>query len=62
MYENNTPDWQKDVPCYYCFACIHFCPAHAIQIKGGKTSKKSRYHHPSVDAADIAAQKQGVRR
>ena len=54
----SAPYWKKDVPCYYCFACIHFCPTHAIQIKGTKTPEKSRYHHPSIDAADIAAQKQ----
>jgi len=51
------PVWSDSVRCAYCFACLHYCPAEAVQIKGRKTAEKGRYHHPAIKAADIAAQK-----
>lgn len=54
---DGKPVWQKDRPCTFCFACIHYCPAKAIQFKNKKTSSRGRYHHPDVRANDIAAQK-----
>jgi len=51
------PLWADSVHCAYCFACLHYCPAEAVQIKGRKTAEKGRYHHPAIKAADIAAQK-----
>lgn len=56
--KNNQPQWTENIDCINCFACLHFCPAEAIQIKGRKTFTKGRYHHPAVKAADIAGQKQ----
>ncbi len=56
--KNGKPHWQSNIPCTYCFACIHFCPARAIQIKRRNTIKKGRYHHPSIKAADIMEQKE----
>ena len=52
----NKPYWRKDVPCYHCLACIHYCPCAAIQ-NTKKTEKKGRYHHPSITYRDIATQK-----
>lgn len=52
----NKPYWRKDVPCYHCLACIHYCPCAAIQ-NTKKTEKKGRYHHPAISFKDIANQK-----
>jgi ferredoxin len=54
---DGKPVWRDSVRCAYCFACLHYCPSAAIQIKGRKTAEKGRYHHSAVKAADIAAQK-----
>jgi ferredoxin len=43
--------------CEQCFACIHFCPVAAIQIRGKKTRVRGRYHHPDVAADDVASQR-----
>ena len=53
---DGKPVWEDSVRCAYCFACLHYCPAEAIQIKGRKTANKGRYHHSAIKAADIAAQ------
>lgn len=50
------PVWQRDVRCYHCLACIHYCPQKAIQINNA-TKKAGRYHHPEVSASRIEAQK-----
>lgn len=54
---NGKPVWQKDVDCFYCFACISFCPVLAIQAKGKRTKRKGRYRHPLIKSSDIANQK-----
>ena len=51
------PVWDETVQCSYCFACLHFCPGEAVQIRGRKTASKGRYHHPEIKAGDIALQK-----
>lgn len=51
------PVWQDDVPCFYCYACFNFCPPQSILVTGKWDRKDYRYHHPTVTAADIAAQK-----
>lgn len=53
----NQPEWDKCVNCTYCFACIHYCPTKAIQIRKSKTESKGRYHHRLVSSKDIARQK-----
>ena len=53
---DGKPNWDEAIPCTYCFACLHFCPAEAVQIRGRKTAEKGRYHHPAIRAVDIAAQ------
>lgn len=55
--KDGRPVWNPDVPCHFCLACIHFCPAKAIQIRGSKTPVRGRYTNASVTANDIAAQK-----
>jgi MinD superfamily P-loop ATPase len=44
------PAWQHH--CEQCFACLHWCPAQAIQY-GKHTAGRTRYHHPDVMAKDI---------
>jgi len=55
--KDGRPEWIESIDCVYCFACLHYCPVEAIQIKGRKTLTKGRYHHADVKAADIARQK-----
>jgi ferredoxin len=57
LNKEKKPIWQDDVKCTYCFACLHFCPVQAIQIRGRNTKDKGRYHHPTIKAKDIALQK-----
>lgn len=51
------PQWSDATPCFLCFACIHFCPSQAVQIRGAGTGRKGRYHHQEISWKDIAAQK-----
>ena len=55
---NKKPVWQKDIQCYYCYACFNFCPEQAILVKKIYTLKNGRYHHPEISANDISEQKQ----
>jgi len=59
---NEKPLWQKDVPCFSCYACINYCPQQAIQIKSPPlvktyTEVNGRYCHPYATVEDIAMQK-----
>jgi len=54
--DNGKPLWQKDIKCYYCYACFNFCPEQSILIKN-YTHKDGRYCHPNITAKDIAEQK-----
>jgi ferredoxin/flavodoxin len=49
--ENNRPKYTHH--CESCTACIHYCPVRAIQWKD-KTQKRGRYHHPDINAEEIA--------
>ena len=53
---NKKPVWQKKVKCFYCYACINYCPKQSVQIKSF-TEKNGRYPHPYATANDIAGQK-----
>lgn len=55
--QNGRPVWDKDVDCLLCFACIHYCPCHAVQIRHTNTSHMERYHRPQVDAGEIMREK-----
>lgn len=51
--EGKRPRWNHK--CEQCWACLHWCPAEAVQY--GKVSEdKSRYHHPSVSLTDMKVQ------
>lgn len=54
---DGKPAWSDAVECTYCFACLHFCPAQAVQMKNRKTTQRARYHHPEITAWDVAGQK-----
>lgn len=56
--KDGKPEWSNNIDCVFCFACLHYCPFEAVQIKGRKTTEKSRYHHSEVKAIDIIRQKQ----
>ena len=53
---NKKPVWKKDVQCFYCYACINYCPKQSVQIKSF-TEKNGRYSHPYATSDDIARQK-----
>lgn len=55
-------EWMENVKCFYCHACINYCPENAVQIKSTRflksyTDKNGRYSHPYADVEDIARQK-----
>ncbi len=52
---DGRPRWRGH--CEQCFACIHWCPEAAIQIRRTATAKRSRYHHPGVSLDDIGSQR-----
>lgn len=54
---NGKPHWDKDIDCFYCYACFNFCLQQAILVGKQYTEKKGRFHHPDVTAEEIAAQK-----
>ena len=59
---NKKPAWQNNVKCHFCYACLHYCPKQAIQIKTtwymkSYTQKKGRYPHPYATVDEIANQK-----
>lgn len=43
---NGKPSWGNE--CTQCLACVHWCPARAVQYGKG-TVKKGRYVNPNVD-------------
>ena len=44
--------------CATCLACFHWCPVEAVWMsKQPDIARRSKYHHPQVTLADIAAQK-----
>jgi NAD-dependent dihydropyrimidine dehydrogenase PreA subunit len=60
--QDRRPSWNAETTCLACWACFNFCPERSIQIKSkwylkSYTALNGRYHHPSVSAGDIAAQK-----
>lgn len=54
MVTDDGVSWGSD--CTQCYACIHWCPAAAIEI-GGRTAGKERYHHPNITIRDMQAQR-----
>jgi Pyruvate/2-oxoacid:ferredoxin oxidoreductase delta subunit len=54
---NDKPVWNSSIPCMQCFACLHYCPEGAIQIKSTTTPKKGRFHFPGITHRVIAEQR-----
>jgi NAD-dependent dihydropyrimidine dehydrogenase PreA subunit len=54
---DGKPVWQKEVQCYFCYACFNFCPTQSILVGKKYTQKDGRYSHPGIAAEDIAGQK-----
>lgn len=59
---NNRPTWQKHIDCYYCYACLNYCPAESIQIYSkfymkSYTKEKGRYPHPYARVRDMVNQR-----
>jgi ferredoxin/flavodoxin len=51
---NEKPQWGKR--CTLCLACIHYCPAKAIQY-GKSTEKKGRYTNPNIRIDEISKER-----
>jgi ferredoxin/flavodoxin len=47
---DGKPSWLGH--CQDCLACLHWCPASAIQFKY-KTTARKRYHHPDVAVEEM---------
>lgn len=56
VMENEKPVWPRSRTCFYCYACLNFCPRRALQIRGW-TERNGRYSHPYATVDEIAAQK-----
>jgi hypothetical protein len=59
---DKKPVWPKNVIYYICYACVNFCPAHAVQIHSipfvkSYSRENRRYPHPYAMANGIAEQK-----
>jgi NAD-dependent dihydropyrimidine dehydrogenase PreA subunit/flavodoxin len=54
---DGKPVWQKEIQCYYCYACFNYCPTQSILVGKKYTQKDGRYSHPGITANDIAGQK-----
>jgi ferredoxin/flavodoxin len=57
---DGKPAWQRDVQCYFCYACFNYCPTQSILVGEKYTRKDGRYSHPGITADDIAGQKAGI--
>ncbi len=62
---NDRPIWQRNIECYYCYACLNFCPTQAIQIYSkfymkSFTEEKGRYPHPYAQVKDMVNQKSNL--
>ena len=60
---NKKPVWDNKIKCYFCYACINYCPKEASQIKTkwymrSYTKEQGRYSHPYATAKEIAKQKE----
>lgn len=51
---NKIPHWGQR--CTQCLACIHYCPAQAIQYGKG-TEKKGRYTNPNIGIDEMVKEK-----
>jgi len=54
---DGEPVWQKEVQCYFCYACFNFCPVQSVMVRKIYNKKGERYFHSQVTPLEIAAQK-----
>ena len=52
--EAGRPAWSNQ--CINCFACLHWCPQHAI-TPGGLDAGIRPYHHPEITLSDLIARR-----
>lgn len=45
--------------CAACYACLHWCPKHAVKLKVPTLSKRPQYHHPEISLQDVKELKEG---
>ena len=55
--EESTPVWDRAPACLQCFACLHYCPEQAVQIRSSRTERTGRFHFPGIGPKIIAEQK-----
>jgi ferredoxin/flavodoxin len=60
---DKRPVWQNKTRCHFCYTCLNFCPAQAVQIKSkiymkSYTPENERYPHPYAKVSDMTAQKE----
>lgn len=55
--KGKKPDWQSDVSCQFCLACLNLCPQQAVQVRKTKTPKTDRIFCDHTNFKDIVAQK-----
>ena len=62
--KDRTPTWDATVPCYFCHACLAFCPVGAVQVTpkliwaGSKTTTNPRFTPPLAAIEEIARQRE----
>lgn len=39
--------------CSHCMACVHWCPAAAIKVRGRSVAQADQYHHPGISLQDM---------
>lgn len=59
VMKDQKPVWQKKVSCHFCLACLHLCPAKAVQVAKTESPKLDRIFCPGTKIRDIACQKTG---
>jgi len=56
---DKSPEWQKNIACYFCYACFNSCPEQAVLLLDKYALKKGRYLYPGIGPDEIAKQKHG---
>jgi ferredoxin len=59
---NKRPEWNDDILCYMCYACLNFCPKESVQINSkwymkSYTKIQGRFSHPYIAIEDMENQK-----
>lgn len=62
---DGAPMWGDSVKCFFCYACVTYCPAQSVQIASkwymkSYTQQNGRYPHPYAGVTEISAQKKGI--